>query len=342
MFSYCCADVAGSLEGRWHGCWVCIPLGAAINQGHTAEKVLEDELSLAAKLPSSQKRWELCLLLMLRAVDGIPFCILDMCLWEREGAECLTACPNCSVSTVWKSFWVLLSRLLVSPDTLHGPRRGWHRAIPAAVCPLWAGAVFVWSLRSGGKRTGNDARCTLHAYLTAALHSSAFQEERLHYLPFPGLSGAVQKLFTRCQLRAGRRLRTGCVKEPPLLGGKMNFMSDEIEEDFWGLGGFEVISEFCAQLPRKHLLRTWAHSAFPRPYGVWIPDGVVQFMGSSQWHKQQLPVNLMFIPLYPLPVCLILRCSREREAAEGYICCGGTSRYFKGNASLLLHLKGCA
>lgn len=223
MFSYCCADVAGSLEGRWHGCWVCIPLGAAINQGHTAEKVLEDELSLAAKLPSSQKRWELCLLLMLRAVDGIPFCILNMCLWEREAAECLTACPNCSVSTVWKSFWVLLSRLLVSPDTLHGPRSGWHRAIPAAVCPLWAGTVFVWSLRSGGKRTGNDARCTLHAYLTAALHSSAFQEERLHYLPFPGLSGAVQKLFTRCQLRAGRRLRTGCVKEPPLWGGKMNF-----------------------------------------------------------------------------------------------------------------------
>lgn len=168
----------------------------------------------------------------------------------------------------------------------------------------------LWEVVVRGQEMMHDV--LLHAYLTAPLHSSAFQEEHLGYLQFPGISGAIQKLFTRCQLRAGRRQRTGCVKEPSLWGRKMNF---SIEEVFWGLGGFEVISEFCAELPTKNLLRTWAHSVFPRPYWVWIP--VVELMGSSQWHKLHLPVNLTFIPVHPLHVCLILRCRQEKEAAEG-------------------------
>lgn len=79
----------------------------------------------------------------------------------------------------------------------------------------------LWEVVVRGQEMMHDV--LLHAYLTAPLHSSAFQEEHLGYLQFPGISGAIQKLFTRCQLRAGRRQRTGCVKEPSLWGRKMNF-----------------------------------------------------------------------------------------------------------------------
>lgn len=128
---------------------------------------------------------------------------------------------------------------------------------------------------------------------------------------------------------AENRLCT-CFKDPLLLGRKLQFSfwwnRGELLRPGW-IWGFCCCWGWCSAPREAHPEHVQVHFALPRPYWVWIPADVVKLTCSSQWHNQQLPVNLIFIPGYPLHVCLTLRClwfGREKRKRRLVL----VSRYF--------------
>lgn len=128
------------------------------------------------------------------------------------------------------------------------------------------------------------------------------------------------------------------------MAGSWSFQSDEAEEN-WGSSEFEIITihDLCSPFPRKHIRKTYELSLYLPDLNEW--EFLVLL--SSLWTA---PIgtngsclsNLIFTPVCPLHVCLILRCTQIPRQQKDTTAVMVQIDILKGNASFLFHPRGCA